>query len=86
MAAVATVCPIQKRNIHLIISALKPCISVRISALSSTPSCLVMSRLVRSSSCSRKASSKLSAIARALGGSMLAASKIPSIFVVLTNG
>ena len=55
-----------------------------ISALISAPSCLVMSLLVKSSPYSRKASSKLSAIARALGGSICAASKIERIFVVLT--
>ena len=32
MAAVAAICPIQKRNIHLMISALKLAISVRNSA------------------------------------------------------
>ena len=74
-AAIRTaICPIQKRNIHLMISALM-----------SAPSCFVMSRFVRSNSCSRKAISRLSAIARALGGSIWAASRIESIFVVLTR-
>lgn len=74
MAIKAAICPIQKRNIHLMISALM-----------SAPSCLVIRRLVRSSSCSRNASSKLSAMARALGGSIWAASRIERILVVLTN-
>jgi hypothetical protein len=51
MAAVAAIWVIQKRNIHLIISA-----------LSSAPSCLVMRRLVRSSSFSRKATSRIERI------------------------
>ena len=54
-----------------------------ISALISAPSCFVMSRFERSSSCSLSAISRLSAMALAFGASILAASKILRIFVVL---
>jgi len=59
MATRAAIWPIQNRNIHLMISALM-----------SAPSCFVINLLLRSSSCSRKANSRLSAMARALGGSI----------------